>query len=51
VSTQWTAIKPFLTEVLGNAEIGSEEAAAKFRALNEMMAQMNRVVGMYTSAV
>lgn len=51
VSAQWSAIKPFLTEVLGNAEIDSEEAAAKFRALNEMMAQMNRVVGMYTSAV
>jgi hypothetical protein len=51
VSAQWAAIKPFLTEVLGNAEIDAEEAAAKFRALNDMMAQMNRVVGMYTAAV
>jgi hypothetical protein len=51
VAVQWNALKPFLTEVLGGAKVDSEKAANQFRALNEMMAQMNKVVGMYASAV
>lgn len=51
VAVQWSTLKPFLTEVLGGAEIDTDTAAPKFRALNEMMAQMNKVVGLYASSV
>lgn len=51
VTVQWSALKPFLTDILGGTEVDTETAATQFRALNVMMGQMNKVVGMYTNAV
>ena len=51
VEAQWIALKPFLTEVLAGAKFDTDTAADKFRAMNEMMGQMNKVVGMYSDAV
>lgn len=45
----WNEVKPTLETILsgGSVEVGSE--AAKFQNLNTTMANMNKVVGMYTA--
>ena len=51
VTAKWTALKPFLADVLADTPVEADFAATQFRALNELMAHMNKIVVMYVDAV
>ena len=46
----WNEIKPTLEAVLAGAKVVESDDTAKFQNLNKAMANMNKVVGMYTAA-
>lgn len=50
VQTDWMSVKPFLTTVLSDEYLDNEADTFKFQRLNTTMADMNKVVGMYTVA-
>lgn len=51
VAADWQAIKPLMDHVVEGADITPEEVEHKFRSLNELMATMNAVVGLYAATV
>lgn len=46
----WNEIKPTLEAVIAGASVDDSHDTAKFQKLNTAMANMNKVVGMYTAA-
>lgn len=51
VSADYADIRPILQQVLDGQEPDLEVAISKFKSLNELMATMNGVVGMYVATV
>ena len=50
VVDHWNGVKPILETILSGVEVDVATEATKFQALNATMADMNKVVGMYTKA-
>ena len=50
VLEDWQRVTPYLDEVQAGGTLDEEENVIKFQGLNTTMANMNRVVGMYTAA-
>lgn len=50
VLQDWNSVKPLLTSLLNDEQLENSEKALKFQRLNMTMANMNKVVGMYTQA-
>lgn len=51
VHNEWNAVKPALETVLAGDALEAGAAAQKFQGLNQTMAIMNKVVGLYVEAV
>lgn len=47
VNREWEEVKPMLEVILSGAEVDHDFEADKFHKLNELMSDMNKVVGMY----
>lgn len=47
VAENWSVVKPLLEATLGGADPDADANAARFHGLNETMARMNDVVGLY----
>jgi len=50
VLADWERVTPYLDEIRAGGTLDDEENVIKFQGLNTTMANMNRVVGMYTAA-
>ncbi len=50
VLADWQRVTPYLDEIRAGGTLDEEENVIKFQGLNTTMANMNRVVGMYTAA-
>ncbi|MEL7151760.1 MAG: type IV pili methyl-accepting chemotaxis transducer N-terminal domain-containing protein [Pseudomonadota bacterium] len=48
--TNWMSVKPFLTTILSDEYLDNEADTFKFQRLNTTIADMNKVVGLYTAA-
>lgn len=51
VAADWREIKPFLEAVARGDALAHDETEGKFRSLNELLATMDNVVGLYAASV